>query len=139
MGVHPPETLGDDAEETQHEARSRVLESIALTFDTLKDLVADYDRIKDERDDLESKTTGLIKENETLRERIKRIDQERERFSQSLSECAAQAVAVGTRATELAKTAKAQAHPTDLPPFAERKATPLDKLEQMPRLQIKKL
>jgi uncharacterized protein YoxC len=95
--------------------------------------MADYDRIKNERDELEVQTNGLLEENETLYEKIRRIEQERERFSQTLTECASQVVAIGARATELAKIAKAQAQTKNIPSSTERRAAPLAKREPMIR------
>lgn len=128
MNMHTPDVLAGDVEQTE-EARRRALESVARTFETLKRLIADYDGLKEERDKFEQQIASLVNENDALRDKVRRIDQERERCVQALAACATQISGLGDRCAEVARTAKAQASNSDGSAAAVRR-DPLDRLGQ---------
>jgi hypothetical protein len=137
MNIHASDAIDEDVEQTQ-EAKSRAIESVARTFETLKRLIADYDELKDERDKFENQVVSLVNENDALREQVKRIDQERNRCVQALLACASQIDVIGGRCAEVVKNVKTQASSSDSAMAALRKGNLQDRPGQRSELDTPK-
>ena len=73
---HP--TLDDDA-------KRRLIESGIESVRALKGFVAEYDRVKEERDQLKRQMTGSLDEIEILRDQVQQLKVQRDQFSSNLS------------------------------------------------------
>ena len=65
--------------------RHQILESAISTVTAVKRLVAEYDRMKGERETFERQFTDALAENQTLRRQIKEATARREHFLNALA------------------------------------------------------
>jgi len=110
MDSHTAEVPGDEVEQSREDEKRRALESVADTFNALKRLIAEYDRLKAERDILERKIASAVDENETLRKQIKHVKGQRDHHSNALSALTAQLDTLASRFIEVGKAARLQAY-----------------------------
>ena len=99
-----------EAERSREDEKRRALESVAGTFYALKRLIAEYDRLKAERDVFERKITTMLDENKTLRKEIERMKGQRDHLSKVLSTLTAHLDTLASRFVEAVKTARLQAY-----------------------------
>jgi len=111
--------LGHGADQSQKDEKNSLLESVTGTLGALKRFIAEYDRVKGERDNFERQIASALVENETLRRQIKHAKDHRDHLSKALATLTAQIDTIGTRCIETAKMARAQAY--DEPPAAPAK------------------
>jgi hypothetical protein len=112
-----PKVTGHEGEQLQEDEKRRALESVAGAFYALKHLIAEYDRLKGERDIFARKIATALDENDTLRKQIERVKGQRDHFSNALSTLTAQMDTLGSRFIETVKIARLQA-------YGERPAAP---------------
>ena len=110
MDSHTAEVPGDEVEQSREDEKRRALESVADTFNALKRLIAEYDRLKAERDILERKIASAVDENETLRKQIKHVTGQRDHHSNALSALTAELDTLASRFIEVGKAARLQAY-----------------------------
>ncbi len=92
----------------QQDDRHQILESAISTVTAVKRLVAEYDRMKGERETFERQFTDALAENQTLRRQIKEATAHREHFLNALATLTGQMDEIGTRCIEAVKVARAQ-------------------------------
>ena len=110
MDSDTAEVPGDEVEQSQEDEKRRALKSVADTFHALKRLIAEYDRLKVERDILECKIASTVDENETLRKEIKHVKGQRDHYSNALSALTAQLDTLASRFIEVVKVARLHAY-----------------------------
>jgi|SRR5271154_4725706 len=114
------EERGREVEQLQEDEKRRAPESAAGdAFYALKRLIAEYDRLKGERDIFEGKIASVLDENDTLRKHVKRVKGQRDHLSNALSTITAQMDTLGSRFIETVKMARLQA-------YGERPAAPAE-------------
>jgi hypothetical protein len=123
MDFDAPEVLGHGTEQSQQDEKRHVLESLSGTVRALRRLIAEYDRVKGERNDFERQIAGALGENETLRSQMNHVKGQRDRLSNALATLTAQMDAVGSRCVEAVKVARVQAY--DHPSAAPAKRLPM--------------
>jgi hypothetical protein len=88
--------------------RQKVLESAVSTVAALRRLLADYERVETERNDLERERARVLLENNTLRKQAKEATDQRELLVRALETLTTRMDAIGVSCIEAAKTARAQ-------------------------------
>jgi hypothetical protein len=97
-------------EQGRQDDRHRILESAISTVSAVKRLVAEYDRMKEERDRFERQISTAIAENESLRKQMKDATGHRENLLKALESLGAQMGLLGARCTEAIKVVRAQSN-----------------------------
>ena len=110
MDPRTTEVLGHGADQSKKDEKSSLLESVTGTLGALKRFIAQYDRVKGERDNFQRQIASALVENETLRRQIKHAKDHRDHLSKALATLTAQIDTIGTRCIETAKMARAQAY-----------------------------
>jgi hypothetical protein len=95
-------------EQSQQNDGQKVLETAVSTVTALRRLLADYDRLRAERDDFEREHARVVAENGTLRNRAKEATDQRELLVRALETLTTRMDAIGASCLEAAKTARAQ-------------------------------
>ena len=67
------------------DAKRRLLESGIESVRALKGFIVEYDRMKEERDQLKRQITGSLEELEMLRKQVQQLEVQRDQFSSTLS------------------------------------------------------
>ena len=93
---------------SRQDDRQNVLKSAISTVTALKRLLADYDRLQEERNDFERAHARVLLENNTLRKHAKEATDQRELLVRALETLTTQMDAIGASCIETAKTARAQ-------------------------------
>jgi hypothetical protein len=83
------------------DAKRRLLELGIDSVRALKGFIAEYDRVKGERDQLERQMTGSLGEVETLRNQVQQLTVQRDKFTNTLSTVTSQMEAVVRKAQHL--------------------------------------
>ena len=104
------EVPNDEVEPLQEDEKRRTLESVAASYVALKRFIAEYDRLKVERDNFAQKVTGALNENEMLLKEIKHVKGQRDHLSKTLSTVTAQLDTLASRFIEVAKGARLQTY-----------------------------
>ena len=78
IGFAVPSDSADDA-------KRRLLESGIESVRALKGFIVEYDRMKEERDQVKRQITGSLDEVETLRKKVQQLEIQRDQFSNTLS------------------------------------------------------
>ena len=78
IGFAVPSDSADDA-------KRRLLESGIESVRALKGFIVEYDRMKEERDQLKRQITGSLEEVETLRKQVQQLEVQRDQCSNTLS------------------------------------------------------
>jgi chromosome segregation ATPase len=95
-------------EQSRQDDRQKVLESAVSTVTALRRLLADYERLETERNDLERERARVLLENNKLRKQAKEATDQRELLVRALETLTARMDAIGVSCMEAAKTARAQ-------------------------------
>ena len=78
--------LSDSADvDSADDAKRRLLESGIESVRALKGFIVEYDRMKEERDQLKRQITGSLEEVETLRKQVQQLEVQRDQCSNTLS------------------------------------------------------
>jgi seryl-tRNA synthetase len=95
-------------EVSQQDDRQKVLEGAIGTVAALRRLLADYERLESERNDLERERARVLVENATLRNQAKQATDRHEFLFRALETLTTQMDAIGASCMEAAKLARAQ-------------------------------
>jgi FtsZ-binding cell division protein ZapB len=98
IGFAVPSDSADDA-------KRRLLESGIESVRALKGFIVEYDRMKEERDQLKRQITGSLEEVETLRKQVQQLEVQRDQFSNTLSALISQIETVVRKAQHFIDTA----------------------------------
>ena len=86
------------------DAKRRLLESGIESVRALKGFIVEYDRMKEERDQLKRQITGSLEEVETLRKQVQQLEVQRDQFSSTLSTLISQMETVVRKAQHFVDT-----------------------------------
>jgi hypothetical protein len=124
--------------QSSQDDRQKVLESAVSTVAALRRLLADYERVETERNDLERERARVLLENNTLRKQAKEATDQRELLVRALETLTTRMDAIGVSCIEAAKTARAQSFdsaplvPASEPPNEEQSSEPTTSSADVP-------
>jgi phage shock protein A len=97
-------------EQTPGDEKSRLLESCADTVRALKGFIAEYDRLRGERDHLKREISGVHGEVDMLRKQVEQLKVQRDQLSNTLSTVTEQLEGFASRSLDMLKRARLQAY-----------------------------
>src|SRR4029077_5173188 len=92
------------ASDSADNAKRRLLESAIESVRALKGFIVEYDRMKEERDQLKRQIAGSLEEVETLRKQVRQLEVQRDQFSSTLSTLISQMETVVRKAQHFVDT-----------------------------------
>lgn len=123
-------TIDKDGQKTSDEATHKELESLAIAYNTMKQLFSQNAQLQGERDGLERQAITARRENEVvrsendmLRSEIRKIKSERDHFTRAYSALASELGTIGTNLLNAVSKARANAYGERPLQPNERKAT----------------
>jgi hypothetical protein len=94
--------------ESQQDDRRHLLESAMSTVAAVKRLVANFDRLKEERDNFDRQLANAFAENEMLRRQVNDAKDHHDRLSKTIATLTDQMESVAARCIEAVKIVRAQ-------------------------------
>lgn len=99
-----------NVEQTHDDEKHRLLESCADAVRALKGFMAEYDRVKGERDHLKRQITGVHSEVDMLRKQVEQLKGQRDQLSNRLSTLTGHVESFASRCLEAVRKARLQSH-----------------------------
>src|SRR5271163_3269573 len=94
--------------ETHHDERLQILESALGTVAAVNRFIANFERVKEERDSFEMQLAGVRAENEKLCKKINDGESQHDHFSQTVATFTDQMETIAARCLEAVKVVRAQ-------------------------------
>jgi hypothetical protein len=105
LATTEPKTVGSHS---QQDDRDRLLESAMTTVAAVKRLVANYDRLKEERDNIDRQLANAFADNETLRRQVNDAKDHHDHLSKVVATLTDQMESNAARCIEAVKIVRAQ-------------------------------